>query len=67
MWPDLREQIAVETAQLQQLLMVHQSLLEKCRSEEPSAIELSALGALLHSLYTALAAFAARMDERGGG
>ena len=52
MWPDLKEQIAVEDAQLQQLLDVHRPLLEKCRSEEPNPIELSALAALLHSFYT---------------
>ena len=52
MWPDLREQVAVEEAQLQQLLEIHQPLLVKCRSEEPNLIELSALAALLHSFYT---------------
>jgi hypothetical protein len=51
-WPDLRDQIVVEEAQLQQLLELHQPLLEKCRSEEPNPIELSALAALLHSFYT---------------
>jgi ribonuclease HepT-like protein len=51
-WPDLKDQIAVEDAQLQQLLELHQPLLEKCRSEDPNPIELSALAALLHSFYT---------------
>jgi hypothetical protein len=51
-WPDLKEQIAVEDAQLRQLLDVHRPLLEKCRLEEPNPIELSALAALLHSFYT---------------
>jgi len=51
-WPDLKDQIAVEDAQLQQLLDVHRPLLEKCRSEAPNLIELSALAAFLHSFYT---------------
>lgn len=52
MWPDLKDQIAVEMAQLQQLLELHEPLLEKCRSEDPNPIELSAMAALLHSFYT---------------
>ena len=52
MWPDLKDQIAVEEAQLQQLLELHEPLLEKCHSEEPNAIERSALAVLLHSFYT---------------
>lgn len=54
MWPDLKDQIAVEDAQLQQLLDVHKPLLEKCHSDPPNPIELSALAALLHSFYTGL-------------
>jgi ribonuclease HepT-like protein len=34
------------------LLELHRPLLEKCRLEEPTPIELSALAALLHSFYT---------------
>lgn len=52
MWPELKEQLEVEQAQLQQLFEVHRPLLEKCRVQEPDAIELSALGAFLHSFYT---------------
>jgi hypothetical protein len=51
-WPDLRDQIEVEEAQLQRLLEVHKPLLEKCRTQSPDPIELSALSALLHSFYT---------------
>ncbi|HSK76351.1 MAG TPA: hypothetical protein VLQ45_07805, partial [Thermoanaerobaculia bacterium] len=54
MWPDLREQVAVEESQLQQLLDLHRPLLEKCLTVEPDAIELSALAALLHSFYTGM-------------
>jgi len=53
-WPDLRDQIAVEEAQLQQLLALHRPLLEKSRSQAPDPIELSALAAFLHSLYTGI-------------
>jgi len=51
-WRELKGQIDVEEAQLQHLLELHRPLLEKCRSEEPGPIELSALAALLHSFYT---------------
>jgi hypothetical protein len=51
-WPDLKDQIAVEEAQLQRLLDLHQSLLAKSRTRPPDPIELSALAALLHSFYT---------------
>jgi hypothetical protein len=51
-WPDLKDQISVEEAQLHQLLAVHQPLLDQVRTQAPSAIELSALAALLHSFYT---------------
>jgi len=53
-WPELKDQIGVEEAQLQHLLELHRPLLEKCRSEEPGPIELSALAALLHSFYTGI-------------
>jgi hypothetical protein len=48
-WPELKEQLEVEQAQLRQLFEVHRPLLDRCRVQEPDAIELSALGALLHS------------------
>jgi hypothetical protein len=53
-WRELKGQIGVEEAQLQHLLELHRPLLEKCRSEEPGPIELSALAALLHSFYTGI-------------
>jgi hypothetical protein len=53
-WPELKDQIGVEESQLQYLLELHRPLLEKCRSEEPGPIELSALAALLHSFYTGI-------------
>lgn len=54
MWPDLKEQIAVEESQLERLLAIHQPLLEGSRVQAPSDIELSALAALLHSFYTGI-------------
>jgi hypothetical protein len=51
-WPELKDQIAIEQAQLQQLFEVHRPLLQKSRHQEPDPIELSALGAFLHSFYT---------------
>lgn len=54
MWPELKEQIAVERAQLRELLELHRPLLEKCRDQMPEAVELSALAAMLHSLYTGI-------------
>src|SRR3954453_20519081 len=53
-WPDLKEQIAVEESQLERLLAIHQPLLERSRSQAPNDIELSALAALLHSFYTGI-------------
>jgi hypothetical protein len=71
-WPELRDQLAVEEAQLQQLFDLHRELLAKCRGEEPSAIELSALGAFLHSFYTGIENLFRRVaveleDEMPGG
>lgn len=54
MWPDLKDQISVEEAQLQQLLTLHQPLLSQSRTQAPNAIELSALATLLHSFYTGI-------------
>jgi hypothetical protein len=48
----LKDQLAVEQAQLQQLFELHYPLLEKSRHQEPNPIELSALGAFLHAFYT---------------
>lgn len=51
MWRKLRKQIAVERETLHQLLASFQPLLRKCDSWSPDYIELSALGAMLHSFY----------------
>ena len=50
----LRKQIDVEREQLRRLLDAHRPLLEQCRQQAPSAIELSALGAMLHGFYTGI-------------
>jgi len=49
---ELERQVGVELAQLHRPLDSHRPLLEACASRAPSAIELSALAALLHSFYT---------------
>ncbi len=54
MWPDLKEQVAIEESQLERLLAIHQPLLERSGTQAPNAIELSALAALLHSFYTGI-------------
>jgi len=51
-WPRLRKQIAVEREMLNQLIKDHRPLLEKCAESVPDRIELSALAAMLHGLYT---------------
>ena len=67
MWPDLREQIAVESAQLEKLFEPYRPLLEKCRTEEPNAIELSALATMLHSFYTGVENLFRRVALESGG
>jgi hypothetical protein len=50
----LRKQIEVEREQLRRLLETHRQLLEQCGQQTPNAIELSALGTLLHGFYTGI-------------
>lgn len=50
----LRKQIEVELEQLRRLLDIHRALLEQCVQQSPTAIELSALGAMLHGFYTGI-------------
>lgn len=54
MWDKLRKQVAVEFEQLEELIEVHRPLLDKCGKTLPTAIELSALAAMLHSFYTGI-------------
>jgi hypothetical protein len=51
-WPELKDQLGIEQEQLRQLFELHHPLLETSRHREPNPIELSALGAFLHSFYT---------------
>jgi hypothetical protein len=53
-WDRLRKQVEVEREQLHELIDTHHPLLEKCAVSEPDAIEVSALGAMLHAFYTGL-------------
>lgn len=48
----LQKQIRVEFSQLKQLLEIHRSLVEKCKTTKPDPIERSALAAMLHAFYT---------------
>jgi hypothetical protein len=50
-WDKLRKQVATELEQLRRLLETHRSLLNRSSGSIPSAIELSALAAMLHSFY----------------
>ncbi len=54
MWDKLRKQVAVERQQLRWLLESYRALLERCAASPPSDIELSALAAMLHSLYNGI-------------
>ena len=51
---DLDTEIAIELERLRHLIAVHEPLLDQCANSVPSAIELSALAALLHSFYTGI-------------
>jgi hypothetical protein len=54
MWPDLKEQITVEEAEIRELIAFHRELLEICKAREPVGIELTASGAFLHALYAGI-------------
>jgi hypothetical protein len=47
----LRRQIATELDQLSNVIEIYRPLLDRSSSITPTAIELSALGAMLHSFY----------------
>jgi hypothetical protein len=53
-WDSLREQVQVELEQLTLQLRTYDRLLRKVAHTSPDAIELSALGAFLHSFYTGI-------------
>jgi len=53
-WPETGEKVDLELALLQRLAETHRPLLVKVRSVEPDSIELSALSAFLHALYTGI-------------
>lgn len=50
----LRGQIAVIQEELRELIEFHRELLDTCQTREPAGIELSALAAFLHSLYSGI-------------
>jgi hypothetical protein len=50
----LRREVALERQQLRRLLEMYRPLLRMCTDSEPNQIELSALAAMLHSLYNGI-------------
>jgi len=48
----LRKQIRVDIEQLNLVLERHPALIDKCRTEPPSELEIDALATTLHSFYT---------------
>lgn len=52
MWVKLTKQVEAELTELNRLLAGYGDLLEKCRSERPTLVEIAALAAFLHSFVT---------------
>jgi hypothetical protein len=50
--PRLEKQVLTELEALTLLLRRHPGLLEKCRKESPTNLELDALASMLHAFYT---------------
>jgi HepT-like protein len=53
-WSDLKEQIAVEQAEIHELVVFHREFLDACQRREPAGIEITAAGAFLHALYSGI-------------
>lgn len=51
MWPELRDEIELELAQLRRLLDVFSGIRGKTRTNSPDQVQIMALGGLLHSFY----------------
>ena len=51
-WAKVRKQVATDLDQLERLLNTHHALLTRCRETAPTADEVLALAAILHSFYT---------------
>ena len=54
MWPEVQEQVAIEWAQIDQLLAAYRSVIENAAQGTPTFVEVSALATMLHSFYTGL-------------
>jgi hypothetical protein len=53
-WPDVQEQVAVERANIDQLLAAYKTVIRRSSRDEPDFIVLSALATMLHSFYTGI-------------
>ncbi len=53
-WRDLKEQIAVERAEIRELIAFHRELLDACQERKLVGIELTAGAAFLHALYSGI-------------
>ncbi len=54
MWSRLKKQIAVEEAELTELIEFHRELLDKGQEQALTGIEISAAAAFLHALYSGI-------------
>lgn len=52
MWPGLREEIEIELLHIRNAFKPFKPLLEEITRRPPEAVEIAALGGLLHSFYT---------------
>lgn len=68
MWPELKEQLAVEEEQIDELIESYRPLVERCLERAPDLFEISALAAFVHALYSGVENFFRRIAvELDGG
>jgi hypothetical protein len=66
-WDRLRKQIALEQAQLHRLTEMYRPLIETCAARPPTEIELTALAAMVHSVYNGVENIFKRVAEEVDG